>query len=287
VSTPPCVDAAALPMAAAVEAIEAALQGGLDPEADPARSAVPVAPGGQLLLMPSVVGPYAGVKLVGVAARGAPRIQGVFVLWDAATLTPVALMDGAALTTLRTPAVSAVAARALVARDARRLVVFGRGPQGVAHTAALREVLGVSEVSVVERSAPAHEVSALVSAADAICCCTSARSPLFDGALVRDDALVIAVGSHEPGARELDEGLMGRATVVVESRATARREAGDVIQAVAAGALDPESLVTIDALVRGDADVPFDRPRVFKSAGMAWEDVVVASAVWERFNPRR
>jgi hypothetical protein len=74
-----------------------------------------------------------------------------------------------------------------------------------------------------------------------IVCATTAREPLFDGALVRDQATVVAIGSHEPDAREVDERLAGRATVVVESRASALREAGDVIQAIEAGALDPRT----------------------------------------------
>jgi ornithine cyclodeaminase len=285
-------------MAAAIEAIERALLNGLDPAADPARSVVDV-PAGQFLLMPASHGAVAGVKLVTIApsnpARGLPRIQGVFVLWDAETLAPVALMDGAALTSVRTPAVSAVAARRLASASAR-LVVFGTGPQAAGHVLALREVLRVGEVFVVGRDAErasrfaescgaavVGDAGEAVEAADVICCCTTAREPLFDGSLVRDGALVIAIGSHEPEARELDSTLMGRAVVVVESRETALREAGDVIQAADEGALDPDALITIDSLVRGEADDTLAAsagPRVFKSAGMSWEDVAVAGAAW-------
>ena len=75
-----------------------------------------------------------------------------------------------------------------------------------------------------------------MAAADVICCCTTAREPLFDGALVADHACVVAIGSHEPAARETDDRLAARATVVVESRTSALREAGDVIGAIEAGA---------------------------------------------------
>jgi ornithine cyclodeaminase/alanine dehydrogenase-like protein (mu-crystallin family) len=85
---------------------------------------------------------------------------------------------------------------------------------------------------------------------------------------------VIAVGSHEPDAREVDDQLVNRAAVVVESRASAMREAGDVI----AACLSAEQLVTLAELVTG-AEIPPDRPRLFKSTGMSWEDAVVASAL--------
>jgi ornithine cyclodeaminase/alanine dehydrogenase-like protein (mu-crystallin family) len=118
-----------------------------------------------------------------------------------------------------------------------------------------------------------------VADADLVVCATTAREPLFDGATVADRATVVAIGSHEPAAREVDERLAGRATVVVESRTAALREAGDVIAAVDAGALEPDDLVSLGALVRGEATVAPDRPRLFKSTGMAWEDLVVAAAV--------
>ena len=275
----PWVDVGALPMAVAADALEAALASGFDPASD-----VPRVASGDFLLMPSVVGEWAGVKVVSVArenaARGLPVIQGVFVLWDAATLTPVALMDGAALTALRTPAVSLVALRRLVSRDARRVVVFGRGPQGEGHLEAVKEVVSVDSVSVFGRESDPAAVDSAVRSADVVCCCTSARSPLFDGALVRDDAVVVAVGSHEPEARELDETLMRRATVVVESRDAALREAGDVTQAD----LPPGALIDLATLARGGAKLG-PGPRVFKSVGMAWEDVVVAAAAYDRTTP--
>jgi ornithine cyclodeaminase len=273
VSAPPWVDVSELAVGAAADALEAALAGGFDPESDPARVA-----SGDFLLMPSIVGRYAGVKVVSVArgnaARGLPVIQGVFVLWDAETLTPVALMDGAALTALRTPAVSLVAMRLLADETIPLAVVFGRGPQGQAHARVLRDELGAAEVAMLGRD---DDGDALLPDARVVCCCTSAREPVFDGGLVRRDALVVAIGSHEPDARELDEQLMRDAAVVVESRAAALREAGDVIQA----GLGPESLASLSELLRDDDAVVTDRPRVFKSVGMGWQDVVVAAAAYE------
>jgi ornithine cyclodeaminase/alanine dehydrogenase-like protein (mu-crystallin family) len=188
------------------------------------------------------------------------------------------VIDGIALTNLRTAAVSALAVRHLAVPDARRLVVFGRGPQALAHVAALRALLPIEHVEMIGRERPG-DVDELIAAADVICCATTAREPLFDGALVADHATVVAIGSHEPGARETDDALARRATVVVESRASALREAGDVIAALAAGAIAEDELVTLADLICGRAVPAPGRPRLFKSTGMAWEDAVVAAAL--------
>jgi Ornithine cyclodeaminase/mu-crystallin family len=111
---------------------------GVDPQADPPRTLVPVRHG-QLLLMPAEWGRYTGVKLATVApanpARRRPRIQGDYLLLDAETLSPLAVLDGVALTTIRTAAVSAVAADRLAVPNATRLLVFGSGPQAGNHIA--------------------------------------------------------------------------------------------------------------------------------------------------------
>jgi ornithine cyclodeaminase/alanine dehydrogenase-like protein (mu-crystallin family) len=175
----------------AADALEAALVEGLDPETDPPRRAVD-AERGQILLMASAAAPDPVVKLVTVG--GEPRIQGVCVVFDGETLAPAAVVDGIALTKVRTAAVSALAVRRLAIPEARRLVVFGRGPQAHAHVAAMREVRPIEEVEMVGRDH--RDVDDLVAAADVICCCTTAREPLFDGELVADHATVVAIGSH-------------------------------------------------------------------------------------------
>ena len=249
----------------AADALERALlRDGFDPDADPPRTALPAGPG-ELLVMPSSSTGNVAVKLVSIGP-GEPRVQGVCVAFDPATLAVAAVRDAVELTNVRTAAVSLVALRRLAPAVTRRLVVFGRGPQARAHEAAIRGEFPIERVDVIGRD----DDRAPLAEADVVCCCTTAREPLFDGALVRDGAAVIAVGSHEPDARELPADLMRRAMVVVESRAAALREAGDVIMA------GVQELVTLAELIRGAEIGP--GPRVFKSVGMAWEDAVVACA---------
>ncbi|MFD7930074.1 ornithine cyclodeaminase family protein [Streptomyces sp. NPDC059742] len=215
--------AALLTPAAAADAVAAALLGGLDPESCPPRSAIEVPGGGELLLMPAASGSYAGVKIAGVApgnpARGLPRITGSYLLLDGPTLRPLALMDGAALTTLRTPAVSALALRHLApAGRPLRMVLFGSGPQAYGHLEAVLAVRELAEVVVVARDPGGAERLAAhartlgpaartgtpkaVADADLVICCTTAREPLFDGHLVGPEATVVALGAHHPPAPE-------------------------------------------------------------------------------------
>ena len=273
----------------AVEALREALAGGLDPESEPARSRVALG-GGEVLIMPSGDDRIAGVKLVGIApgnpARGLPRIHGTYVLFDAPTLAPRAVLDGAALTSLRTPAVSALGVDLVAPPGARKLVVFGTGPQARGHIEALRAVRPIDSVRVIGRS---HERTARFAAqvdraevadaeavadADIVACCTTAREPLFDGRRLKPGAVVVAVGSHEPEAREVDTETVRRCGALVESRAVAVREAGDIIQA----GIDETELVTFADLVRGTTPA---RPRLIKTVGMGWEDLVIAAAVAE------
>lgn len=293
---------AALPMADAVAALRAALAGGLRPEADPPRTAVEL-PAGQVLLMPAAGPRVAGVKIVSVApdnpARGLPRIYGAYVLLAADTLAPLAVLDGTELTSLRTPAMSALAADLLAPPDAANLVVFGTGPQAWGHVHALGLVRSLTRITVVGRSAgradqfaqrcraaglPAAPGTAdAVAGADLVACCTTAREPLFDGSTLRPDATVLAIGSHEPDAREVDGPTVARSTVVVESRAAALAEAGDIIGAIRDGLVGPDHIAgDVGELVRGEMPVRPGRPRFYKSVGMAWQDLVVAAAAYDR-----
>jgi ornithine cyclodeaminase/alanine dehydrogenase-like protein (mu-crystallin family) len=285
----------------AVRTLQRDLRNGLDPDADFERGSVDLTQG-KFLLMPSESSEFAGVKVLTVAAtnpaRGLPLIQGVYVLTDAATLSPVALLDGAALTTLRTPAVSAAAADLLVPDDAPRLVVFGSGPQALGHVEAMRSIRRLEHVTIVARNQErAASAAAAVRAsgidaevgtveairdADVIVCATTATQPLFDGALVPDTACVLAVGAHAADAREVDSGLVARSQVVVESVPVALREAGDVMIPVAEGRLSPGALTGMRDLVTGAVPADWSRPRIFKSTGMSWEDLSIASELHRR-----
>ncbi len=289
----------------AVGAVTAALREGLDPSADPPRALAPTR-NGHFLLMPAESGATAGVKVATVApgnpTLGRPRVQATYLLFDAETLSLRAVLDGTALTNRRTAAVSFAAVGDALARveGPVRVVVFGGGPQALAHLDTAAAVLGrpLDEVTVALRRpdrAPAEvlargvvvpsegpTLAATLVRAHLVVCATTARTPLFGADAIAPGAIVVAVGSHEPDARELDPALLARATVVVEDTATAAREAGDVVLALAAGALTAESLVPLAAFARNGLSAPDGRPLIFKSVGMAWEDLVVARAVADR-----
>lgn len=290
----------ALSPSGAVDALHATLASGLDPEHDSPRTRVEL-PSGQFLQMPSAWDGAVGTKLLTIspdnASRKAPVIQGLYVLFGGPDNAPQAVLDGIELTNLRTSSVSALGARLLLGTGPLSLAVFGTGVQAWEHIRTFHDVFGVQEVAVVGRN-PAAAASlaaraqgelgiearsadaAAAAQADAVICCTASRTPLFDSDLIDPDAVVIAVGSHEPDARELGEELMGRSAVVVESRDSALREAGDVIQAMRLGTLaDPPDLITLTDLVTGRRSRPKGVPAVFKTTGMPWEDLAVARAV--------
>lgn len=286
----------------AVAAVTNALSAGLDPTADPPRSVFELPGGaGQLLSMPSAFQTATGVKILTAApenpSRGLPRIQGVYLLFEPTTLRLLTGIDGAALATLRTPAVSVAAVLpALRQRDRRaRVVVFGTGPQGVAHVETLRDV-GIDLVDVTF-VAPSHgrgspmpdaivvlpeESRRWVRQADIIVCATTSPVPVFDSHDVKQTAVVIAVGSHQPHAREVDAALVGRSQVVVEDVGTALRECGDVVLAIEEGALSESDLIRMANVVRGEVTLDDSRPVLFKGSGMSWQDLVVADAALQR-----
>ncbi|WP_241977218.1 ornithine cyclodeaminase family protein [Cryobacterium sp. Sr8] len=227
-------------------------------------------------------------------------MQGLYLLFGGGDQRPLAVLDSMALTNVRTAAVSGMGARRLAAPGAKRLVVFGTGVQAWEHIRAFNGLFDLTVVEIVGRTAAhAERLAALVrglglearisdaeavALADIILCCTAASEPLFDGSLVPDSATVVAMGSHTPGHRELDDALLGRATVCVESRVSALRETGEIIHGLESGATPgPDSLVTLADLVLGHTAPDAGRPAVFKTTGMPWEDLALATAVFSSF----
>ena len=287
-----------LSMAGAIDALEAAFADPEPPEV-PQRAHVSVS-GGALLLMPAHGRSGTGVKIVTVAPgnpeRGLPLIHGAYVLFAPDTLELEAVIDGAALTGLRTAAVSGLATRYLARDDSRSLVIFGAGTQANTHLDAMAAVRPIASVTVVSRTkdradqlaARAREMGlegrvgdpSAVSSADIVCTCTTASEPLFDGDLLRPGTHINAVGAFEPDARELDETTVTRSRVVVEDRGAALEEAGDLIIPLGAGRIeekhivaDLRQLVTGTQVRRTNGDVT-----LFKSVGLALEDLAVARA---------
>ncbi|PLA13170.1 ornithine cyclodeaminase family protein [Corynebacterium riegelii] len=284
--------------AQAVDALIEALKAGFDPATDLPRTRYDVS-GGQLLLMPSTVPEYFGIKVLSLAddsaTRGIPLIQGAYLLFDAASMAPVATIDGAAMTALRTPAVSIAGVRHLLVKSAEPLsaVIFGTGLQARHHEATLRDVLdGIREVDVtyIGRSRPddaslhwfesgSGEAAAAVKSAELVITATSATEPIVQASDLREDAIVVAMGAHTPDTRELAGDVFAGATVIVEDVDVAMREAGDVVQAIAEGHIEKSALVSLQEAVTTSTDYTQAPGRVvFKTTGMPWEDVVVAAA---------
>jgi ornithine cyclodeaminase/alanine dehydrogenase-like protein (mu-crystallin family) len=250
--------------------------------------------------MPAFGDAGVGVKLVTLtpanAERGLPFINAVYVLFDPATQAPEAIVDGAALTALRTAAVSGLATRYLAAADAPRLVIFGAGVQARSHLEAMRAVRTIERLTVASRSAERAEAlvalarSAGVDAAvgdaddvpdaDIVCTCTTSDVPLFDGGLLAPGTHVNAVGSYQPTTRELDTVALMRGRVVVETRDAAFAEAGELSIPIEEGAFDRDHVVADLAEVVNGTPVRTSSGDItlFKSVGLAFEDLIVARA---------
>jgi ornithine cyclodeaminase/alanine dehydrogenase-like protein (mu-crystallin family) len=291
-----------LPMKAAVDALDAAFAAGSLPAA-PLRSRIETGTG-DLLLMPAVGEAGAGVKLVTVnpsnPGRGLPLIHALYALFDAETLQPVALFDGGGLTGLRTAAVSGLATRYLARPECRTLVLFGAGVQASAHLEAMRAIRPIERVIVVSRTvsrarelasrAEEEDLTALVAEpgavaeADLVCTCTTSAKPLFDGTMLQPGVHLNAVGAYRPAARELDTETVRRARIVVETREAALAEAGDLLIPIQEGAIDRTAIVADLSEVVNGAPVrrgPEDTT-LFKSVGVAFEDLAVARAAFDR-----
>ncbi|HEX5385710.1 MAG TPA: ornithine cyclodeaminase family protein [Gemmatimonadales bacterium] len=256
----------------------------------PVRSIVPVAEHhGFFGVMPAYAGAL-GAKLVTFYPenRGLHTHHALILLFRAETGEPLAVIDGRLITEMRTAAASAVATDRLARPDATVLALLGAGVQARSHLAALTQVRRFDDVRVWSpRSAAAfareHGVTAAATAeeavrgADVVVVATSATAPVLQGAWLAPGTHVNAVGACRPDWRELDDELLRRARIVVDSRDAALVESGDVI---AAGRVDAElgEIVAGTALGRRDAG----EITLFKSLGVAVEDVVAAALTLAR-----
>jgi thiomorpholine-carboxylate dehydrogenase len=258
----------------------------------PVRTVMRVAAhGGWFAVMPAVYDGVMGAKLVtfypGNAALEKHTHMAMIQLFRADTGEPLAVMDGRVITEMRTAAVSAVAVDHLASRDAKVLGILGSGVQARSHVKALTRVRQFEETRVWSRSEEnaqrfAEEVGArvmtaqeVVSGADVVLTLTSSAEPVLQGRWLKRDAVVCAVGAVTPERRELDDEAM-RGAVVVESREAAEREPGDILLAKAIVTAELGELLNGAVLDRKGL------PVVFKSVGVAVEDIAAAQLTYDR-----
>ncbi len=274
------------------------------------RHVVPTDDGGEgvVLLKPAwrPGGPIA-VKVVNVfaenVARGLPSVQGAVMLFDGATGEALAAVDGRALTVRRTAAASALAADYLARRDARRLLVVGTGQLAPALARAHAAVRPIETVEIWGRTPDkakalagelrsrgmnATAVAALrdaVGRADIVTCATLASDPLIRGAWLHAGIHLDLVGSFTPEMREADDDAMRRARLFVDTREGALAEAGELVQAIAAGVFEAGDVAgELSELCRGEVAgrTSDDEVTLFKSVGTALEDLAAAELALAR-----
>jgi ornithine cyclodeaminase/alanine dehydrogenase-like protein (mu-crystallin family) len=256
----------------------------------PVRNMLTIEEGKRYLgIMPAVAGDAMGAKLVSFypqnAGTGTPTHMAMIVLFSAQTGEPLAAMDGRLITEMRTAAVSAAATKLLAAPDSRVLALLGSGVQASAHLQALAQVRSFTEVRVwsrtaehAERFARQHKITAMsaesaVSGADVVVTATNALEPILKGAWLKPGAHVNAVGSPRPGWRELDDSAMAN-PLIVDSREAVLKESGDVILSNA------PIYAEIGEILAGRKKAPAAATTVFKSLGLAIEDIAAAKLVY-------
>ncbi|HLV91339.1 MAG: ornithine cyclodeaminase family protein [Acidimicrobiales bacterium] len=266
----------ALPMADAVDAMAHAFSG----EAEtPLRTMVGVS-----LVMPGRLDDHMAVKVVS-SVPGNPA--GIVVVFGPDG-SPVGIVDGPTLTAIRTGAVCGLATRLLAPDGVSTLAALGAGAMGLDQIEAIRAVRPLERILVWSRDlekakALAGRVGgeavadpdAAVAEADVVSCATPARSPLFRPESVRPGAHLNAVGAFTPEMAELPPEVLHEAFVVVDDRDAAAAEAGDLLQA----GRTPDA--TLRELLEGSATPPAGRTTVFKSVGVAAQDVAAGQRALE------
>lgn len=258
------------------------------------------------LVMPAFVPGAAalGVKVVSVfvdnPGRDLPTITALVAMFDDETGQPLAIMDGAYLTALRTGAVSGAATEMLARKNATVLTVIGAGVQAMTQALAVAEVRSLRRVNVIARSRASQErfvataerdwpelapllsieadLAGAIREADIICTATTSAEPVFDDADVQPGTHINGVGSFTPTTREIPSATIARAMVVVDQREAALEEAGDLVIPLREGVIDPTHLSRELGDLRGGTvagRVNDQQITVFKSVGNAIQDMVV------------
>ena len=301
-----------LPMPDLIAAMESALAKFSAREVlQPMRSVLTVGPTKAYFgLMPAYVPSPAslGAKLVTVFGenhkRNLPSHLATILLLDPETGALQAIMDGRYITEARTAAVSAVATRFLARPEASTLAIIGSGVQARSHLEAYQLVRQLKQVRIWSPKARSREqfvedmsgrvpvpivaaesAEAAVSGADLIVLVTASPTPVIDDAWVSKGAHVVCVGACRPNQQEMPPALVKRSRLFVDSKAAAVVESGDVVMNIAAGLFDESHIRgEIGELVLGRVEgrKSADDITVFKSLGMAVEDVVAADLVFRR-----
>ena len=257
----------------------------------PVRNTITIEEGKRYLaVMPAVAEDAMGLKAVsfypGNAGTALPTHLAMILLFRPDTGEPLAVMDGRLITEMRTAAVSAAVTKYLASPDSRVLALLGSGVQAAAHLEALSQVRRFDEVRVWSRTpghaqrfarehgARAMDAESAVRGADVVVTATNAVEPILKGAWLKRGAHVNAVGSPRPTWRELDDDAMAN-VLVVDSREAALKESGDVILSKAK--IHAEAGEIFD----GSKTVSASEITVFKSLGLAIEDVAAARLVYE------
>ncbi len=264
-------------------------------------------PGGFYGTMPAYMdSPTAmGAKLVTVyhdnTHKGLPSHLATIILLDPATGALLATMDGRFITEARTAAVSAVAVRYLASPDAHKLAIIGSGVQARSHLEAISLVRKLSDIRCWSptvaharkfvgdsRGVPLRHVEsahAAVEGADVIVLVTASPTPVISDAWVKPGACVISVGACRPNQREMDPALVARARVIVDSRAAALQESGDIVMGIQEGRFREDHIAAELGQVAANPSLGRtggDQITIFKSLGMAVEDVAAADLVYRR-----
>jgi ornithine cyclodeaminase/alanine dehydrogenase-like protein (mu-crystallin family) len=225
--------------------------------------------------------------------RAIPTHFATIVLLDPETGKLEAVMDGRYLTEARTAAVSAVSARWLARPNSKRLAIIGSGVQARSHHDALGRVFAFERVTAwspteakleefcaATGSTATASIEEAVADADVVALVTAAREPVIQDEWIRPGTHLIAVGACRPTHRELPSALMARARIMVDSRAGALREAGDILIPISEGWFD-STHIAAELGERPKRESPGEIT-VFKSLGMAVEDVVAGRLVYDR-----